>query len=47
MGMHYHIKGYGEQRVINAVMQRFDQRQAWARLIAALYWAESWTEDEG
>ena len=45
MGMHYSIKGYAEQEVINAMMARWDQRQALARTIAQLYYTEAWTQD--
>jgi hypothetical protein len=35
-----HIKGYGEQQVIDALSQRRDQARTLARTIATLYWAE-------
>jgi hypothetical protein len=41
---HYRIKGYGEQEVIDAMFQRFDQKEALARTIAQLFWAEVWLE---
>jgi hypothetical protein len=39
----YHLKGYGEWLVIQAVRQRWDQRQALARTVAQRYHPEAWT----
>jgi hypothetical protein len=36
-----HIKGYGEQLVINAMYQRHDQARTEARTIAIMYWSDA------
>jgi hypothetical protein len=37
----WHMKGYAESQVIDAVGQRLDQRRAFARIVAQLYWSEA------
>jgi hypothetical protein len=36
-----HIKGYGEQQVIDAMRQRWDQARTEARTVATLYWSDA------